>query len=99
MDTSALVEVDSLEVIVIIDNELDIMSWVKQDTLQVGGTWPDVGVSQPATLESRGEAKKEPHMEDICCGAHGLSLMLVSSFHVFYGVSLTLVCRQRRKEM
>jgi 7,8-dihydropterin-6-yl-methyl-4-(beta-D-ribofuranosyl)aminobenzene 5'-phosphate synthase len=78
MDPSALVEVDSLEAIVIIDNELDIVSWVKQDTLDVGGTWPDVGVSQPATLESRGEVKKELHMEDVCCGAHGLSIMLVS---------------------
>jgi 7,8-dihydropterin-6-yl-methyl-4-(beta-D-ribofuranosyl)aminobenzene 5'-phosphate synthase len=77
MDPSSLVEVDSLEALVIIDNELDIMSWVKQDTLKVGGKWEDVGVSQPATLQSRGEAKKEIHMEDVCCGAHGLSIMLV----------------------
>jgi len=79
MDLLALVEVDSLEAIVIIDNELDIMSWVKQDTLEVGGTWPDVGVSQPATLSSRGETKKELHMEDVCCGAHGLSIMLTAT--------------------
>jgi 7,8-dihydropterin-6-yl-methyl-4-(beta-D-ribofuranosyl)aminobenzene 5'-phosphate synthase len=59
MDPSSLVEVDSLEALVIIDNELDIMSWVKQDTLKVGGKWEDVGVSQPATLQSRGEAKKK----------------------------------------
>jgi hypothetical protein len=42
MGPSDLVEVDSLEAIVIIDNELDIMSWVKQDTLKVGGKWEDV---------------------------------------------------------
>lgn len=79
MDPSTLVEIDSLEAIVIIDNELDIMSWSKQDTLKVGGTWMDVGVSQPETVQSRGNVKKELAMEEICCGAHGLSIMLVRS--------------------
>lgn len=79
MDPPTLVAVDSLEAIVIVDNELDIMSWVKQDTLEVGGTWADVGVNQPATVQSRGEVKKELAMEEVCCGAHGLSIMLVRS--------------------
>jgi 7,8-dihydropterin-6-yl-methyl-4-(beta-D-ribofuranosyl)aminobenzene 5'-phosphate synthase len=83
MDSLNLVEVDSLEAIVIIDNELDLMSWVKQDTLKVGGKWEDVGVSQHATVQSRGEVKKELHMEDVCCGAHGLSIILVRLSHNF----------------
>ena len=66
MDPSSLIEVDSL------------MSWVKQGTLKVGGKWEDVGVSQPATPQSRAEAKKEIHMESVCCGALGLSILLVS---------------------
>ena len=82
MDPSCLVEVDSLEAIVIVDNDLDIMSWVKQDTLKVGGKLDDIGVSQPATVQSRGEVKKEFHMEDVCCGAHGLSIMLVSPLFI-----------------
>ena len=50
MDPSSLVEVDSLEAIVIIDNELDLMSWVQQDTLKVGGKWQDVGVSHVGNM-------------------------------------------------
>lgn len=99
MDPSNLVEVDSLEAVVIVDNELDIISWVKQDTVKVGGTWLDVGVSQPAALQSHGEVQKELSMEDVCCGAHGLSIMLVSSLGALSNLhAIDEVIRSPRKE-
>lgn len=79
MDSLGLVEVDSLEAIVIIDNELDIMSWAQPDTVQVGGRFEELALSQPESLQSRGEVKKELPMESICCGAHGFSVLLVRS--------------------
>lgn len=80
-----LVEIDSLEIQVIIDNELDPLSQPAPDTVQLaGGTMPLIALSTSPSLQpgERGGAVKEFRMEDICCSAHGLSIMIVRSSHL-----------------
>ncbi|CZR52678.1 uncharacterized protein PAC_02555 [Phialocephala subalpina] len=75
----SLVEVDALDIIVIIDNEIDILSTVPPNTVTNSGRMPNLSLSQPDNVHSRGDAKKEMPMEAICCGAHGLSILVVNS--------------------
>ncbi|KAH8703530.1 cytochrome P450 [Talaromyces proteolyticus] len=76
-----LVEVDYLEIQVIIDNELDPMTAPAPDTVQMlGGTMGHIAMSTARALQpgERGDAIKEIRMEDICCSAHGLSIMVTA---------------------
>lgn len=76
----SLIEIDSLEIQVIIDNELDPLSQPAPDTVHLaGGTMPLIALSTSPALQpgERGNAVKEFRMEDICCSAHGLSIMIV----------------------
>lgn len=76
---TGLVEVDSVEVRVIVDNEVDPLSEYRNEGFeQVTGRFADIGMSEPPDVEGRGEAKKELKMESLCCGAHGLSLMITA---------------------
>lgn len=72
---ASLVEIDTLEAIIIIDNELDPMSHIAPSTVKVSGQLADVGI-QGAHIHSRGNAIELP-MEALCCGAFGLSVLLV----------------------
>jgi 7,8-dihydropterin-6-yl-methyl-4-(beta-D-ribofuranosyl)aminobenzene 5'-phosphate synthase len=72
-----LVEVDTLEAIIIIDNEIDIMSTVPPNTVTNKGRMPNLALSQLGDVQYRGDVKKEIPMEAICCGAHGLSVLVV----------------------
>lgn len=72
-----LIEVDSLEAHVLIDNELDPMSTIAPDTVQVSGLMGHLAMGSPHNLDDRGDANKELRMEDLCCSAHGLSILLV----------------------
>jgi len=74
---SGLVEIDSLEATVIIDNEIDSLSTTQRNTVTNNGRLPNIALSSPATVENRGGCMKELQMEDICSGAHGLSILLV----------------------
>ena len=75
---SGLVEIDSLEAVIIIDNEIDALSTTAPNTVINNGRLPNVAMSyHGATIENRGGAIKELQMEDIFCGAHGLSVLLV----------------------
>jgi 7,8-dihydropterin-6-yl-methyl-4-(beta-D-ribofuranosyl)aminobenzene 5'-phosphate synthase len=73
---SNLIEIDSLEAIVLIDNELDALSTTPLDTVINAGRLPNIAMASPATIKNRGGCTKEFRMEDICCGAHGLSILL-----------------------
>ena len=74
--TSALIEIDSLEVQVIVDNELDpISKYIEPVTAY--GNLAHVGLKAPAVTDERGDNIRELKMENICCGAHGLSLLIV----------------------
>ena len=77
MDSLNLQEVDSLEVMVIVDNELDPMSPPAHDTVRISGLIGTIAMKSPHTLTDRGDATKELRMDDICCSAHGLSLLVV----------------------
>lgn len=77
MDALNLQEVDSLEALVIIDNELDPLSPAAPDTVGVTGTMGTIALDSRHTLTDRGGACKELRMEDICCSAHGLSILVV----------------------
>lgn len=77
MDTLHLEEVDSLEATVIIDNELDPLSPAAPDTVQITGNLGHIAMSAGHTLTDRGGAIREMRMEDICCSAHGLSILVV----------------------
>ncbi|KAF7717217.1 Uncharacterized protein PECH_007493 [Penicillium ucsense] len=74
-----LQEVDSLEAIVIIDNELDPMSPPAPETVGVSGNMRTIGLHSKHPLTDRGGADSEMRMEDICCAAHGLSILVTAT--------------------
>ncbi len=74
---SSLVELDAVEILVIADNEVDPMSSYSHPDLTVSGQMPDIARRGPIAEGSRGDAKFEIRLDNICCGAHGLSLMIV----------------------
>ena len=73
-----LVELDALEILVIVDNEVDPMSTYQNPALKVSGQLLDIGLGSKTEVHDRGDVSKELRMDNICCGAHGLSLMIVS---------------------
>jgi 7,8-dihydropterin-6-yl-methyl-4-(beta-D-ribofuranosyl)aminobenzene 5'-phosphate synthase len=79
----SLVEVDSLEALIIIDNELDVMSPISPDAAAAGvtlsGQMLDLALKSPNHIHEheRGGAAKELRMESICCAAHGFSVLIV----------------------
>ncbi|PWY92794.1 metallo-beta-lactamase superfamily protein [Aspergillus heteromorphus CBS 117.55] len=76
---STLLEIDSLEATIIIDNELDTMSPVAPDTVQVTGQMRSLATDSPHLIHDRGDARRELQMEDICCAAHGLSILVTAT--------------------
>jgi 7,8-dihydropterin-6-yl-methyl-4-(beta-D-ribofuranosyl)aminobenzene 5'-phosphate synthase len=75
---SSLLEVDSLEALIIIDNELDSMSSVAPDTVNVTGRLrTHIAMSTAIDVHGRGDAMKELRMDNFCCSAHGLSILIV----------------------
>ena len=72
-----LVEIDTLEATVIIDNEIDVISSIAPNTVANTGRMSNLALGQPDLIHDRGEVKKEVPMESICCGAHGLSILVV----------------------
>ncbi|KAJ5780382.1 hypothetical protein N7457_005542 [Penicillium paradoxum] len=75
----SLEEVDSLEAIVIIDNELDPLSPPAPDTVKVSGNLGSIAMGSEHTLTDRGEACKELRLGDVCCAAHGLSILVTAT--------------------
>lgn len=75
MSNLGLVEIDSLEALVIVDNELDPMSSPAPDTVQVSGLMPSLATH---TVD-RGGAQRELKMDHICCSAHGLSILVTAT--------------------
>ncbi|KAJ5336458.1 hypothetical protein MYU51_017119 [Penicillium brevicompactum] len=78
-DPVDLEEVDSLEAIVIIDNELDPLSPPAPDTVQISGNLGTIAMGSGHTPTDRGEAYKELRLEDVCCAAHGLSILVTAT--------------------
>lgn len=86
-----LVEIDSLEAIVIVDNELDPLSWTAPNTVKVAGKMVDIGLSQTNHHHDRGNATEVP-MESLCCGAHGLSVLLVKQPNILVAFTAPNKC-------
>lgn len=78
-----LTPLDALEVHVLVDNEVDPISSYSQISpgIEVSGRFADLGMTSPFPAKDRGAAKKEMRMERLCCGAHGLSLMIVGHMY------------------
>ncbi len=74
---ASLNEIDSLELLVIVDNEVDPISSYQHPDLKVSGLLADVALRAPLPEGSRGGSKFEIRLDNVCCGAHGLSLMIV----------------------
>jgi 7,8-dihydropterin-6-yl-methyl-4-(beta-D-ribofuranosyl)aminobenzene 5'-phosphate synthase len=74
-----LIEIDSLEALVIIDNELDLLSPVDPEKVTAFGNLGHLALTSPHEVHDRGSATKEFRMEQICCAAWGLSILLVSA--------------------
>lgn len=87
-----LQEVDSVEATVIIDNELDPMSPPAPDTVRIAGQMGTIAFGSDNQVTDRGDATKELRMGDICCSAHGLSILIVSasSSHLCQTVHLSI---------
>ncbi|TVY87223.1 hypothetical protein LAWI1_G005311 [Lachnellula willkommii] len=65
--SSSLVEVDSLE------------SVIAPNTVDVSGPFPDMMMSQTKNLAIGGDSIKVMPMEAMCCGAHGLSVLVTAT--------------------
>ncbi|KAF2815196.1 metallo-beta-lactamase superfamily protein [Mytilinidion resinicola] len=74
-----LTEIDSLSIVAIIDNELDPISPCQNSLVTQTGGIRELGVFSPHDAPDRGEGAKEFRMSSICCGAHGLSLMITAT--------------------
>ena len=74
---SDLVELDSLEILAIVDNELDPLSPCSNPAVQQSGGLKDIAMHDSClTSDERGPGVYEFRMDNICCSAHGLSLMI-----------------------
>ena len=82
---SYLAEIDAVEIVVINDNELDPMSPYLHPDLQASGQLVHIAMDSPHYAHGRGAATKEIRMEDLCCGSHGLSLMIVR--HHYFAIA------------
>ena len=72
-----LVELDSVEILVIIDNELDPISASPNPAVSQTGSLKEIALRGPSlSKDEAGNAARELRMDNICCSAHGLSLMI-----------------------
>lgn len=76
---ASLVEVDSLEILVIIDNELDPISTYQIPNLTATGNMMHIAFANPNKPTDRGPNTHELRMDNVCCSAHGLSLMITAT--------------------
>ncbi|KAF4834491.1 7,8-dihydropterin-6-methyl-4-(beta-D-ribofuranosyl)-aminobenzene-5'-phosphate synthase [Colletotrichum tropicale] len=71
-----LVELDSLEILAIIDNELDPISPCPNPLIEQTGGIRDLTMRAIRESPEEGGPVPELRMSNICCSAHGLSLMI-----------------------
>jgi 7,8-dihydropterin-6-yl-methyl-4-(beta-D-ribofuranosyl)aminobenzene 5'-phosphate synthase len=80
MMMGTLVEVDELEITVIVDNEVDVMSAISPGTVEDSRRFPDIAVGESRVTQVGELSLKVMPMESICCGAHGLSVIIVRRY-------------------
>jgi 7,8-dihydropterin-6-yl-methyl-4-(beta-D-ribofuranosyl)aminobenzene 5'-phosphate synthase len=91
-----LVELDALEILVIVDNEVDPISTYQNPAIKTSGNLVHIGMRSQTEVHNRGDASKELRMDSICCGAHGLSLMIVSPLYYIAFKLLDSFCLLRQ---
>ncbi|KAI8716721.1 Lactamase-B domain-containing protein [Fusarium sp. LHS14.1] len=74
-----LVEVDSLEIHVLVNDEIDQISPSPNPQVQHTQSFAGVPLSRVPDPATRGGANWEMPMRNICCGAHGLSLFITAT--------------------
>ncbi|KAI8663748.1 Lactamase-B domain-containing protein [Fusarium keratoplasticum] len=74
-----LVEVDSLEIHVLVNDEIDQISPSPNPRVQHTQSFAGVPLSRVPDPTARGGANWEMPMRNICCGAHGLSLFITAT--------------------
>lgn len=72
-----LAEIDSLEIQVIVNDELDPISPSPNPAVKVASHFMGIPLSPLSDDTQRGGATMEMRMGNICCAAHGISLLLV----------------------
>src|SRR4051812_34043825 len=82
MATNNLQTVDTVEIQVIVNDEVDFISPSPNPMVVQPGRMMAVPLSPLAHDEPRGDAKLEFKMSNLCCGALGISLLIVSSLAV-----------------
>lgn len=75
MAATNLLELDSLEILVIVDNELDPISPSPNPAVEQTGGMRTIAINGPTPTDRAGAAR-ELRMDHICCSAHGLSLLI-----------------------
>lgn len=73
----SLLEIDSLEIHVLVNDEIDQISPSPNPLVKHTQSFAGVPLSPVPDPAARGGAKLEMPMRNICCGAHGLSLFIV----------------------
>lgn len=86
----SLTEVDSIEITVVVDNEVDPISPSNNPAVKCIGPFQGLAIAPVPSPESRGGATVELRMDKICCGAHGLSLLIVTSLQSIDPICLSL---------
>ncbi len=85
MSAFDLVELDSLAITAIINDEVDIISPSQHGDVEFPGSFMGVPLNHHPSggtwSSHRGGAKMEMRMDRICCGNHGLSLLVVHMSH------------------
>ncbi|KAF2256465.1 hypothetical protein BU26DRAFT_545785 [Trematosphaeria pertusa] len=71
-----LVEVDTLDFLTIVNDEMDNISHSPNPAVKAGGSFMHIPLTDVQNPQAYGGAKKQMRMDNICCGAHGLSLMI-----------------------
>ena len=71
---ASLIELDSLEIIAIIDNELDPITASQNPAVKQTSNLATIGLHGPALSNPD---RRQLRMDNICCSAHGLSLMIM----------------------
>nr|OQO22069.1 hypothetical protein B0A51_09817 [Rachicladosporium sp. CCFEE 5018] len=73
-----LIELDSLEILAIIDNELDPISQSPNSSVIQTGGLKEIGLRGLLSKDDPRGAGAEMRMDKICCSAHGLSLLITA---------------------
>lgn len=74
-----LAQIDKLEIQVLVNDELDPITPSMNPSVKVASQFMGIPLSPLAPGTKRDGATMEMRMDNICCAAHGISLLLVGT--------------------